>query len=198
MASPFGLQIASPSTGVIQTLSETSEGAIATYPSWGPDGKIAYTRGQYGDPRLVLYEESELWTIDEDGSNPQPLVTVPGQMAYFPDWNPKGRWIAFTQAPPDPDTGTIANPNGRILLYDTQDHVVVEPDDLNAAVPGGKSWPTWSNAGNRLTCGSVEDQGRDSDIYMSSFDLETGVDWEARRLTEISTGFFEHIPEWAP
>jgi len=199
MASPFGLQIASPSTGVIRTLSETmADGAIPTYPSWGPDGKIAYARGLYGDPRLILYEESEIWTINEDGTSPTKLVGEPGMMLYFPAWNPAGRWVAYTQAPPDAVTGTIANPDGRILIFDTLDNVVINPNDLNDAVNGGKSWPTWSAIGNRLTCGSIEDEGRDSDVYITHFDPDSGLDWEAERIDNISTGLFEHIPHWAP
>ena len=199
MASPYGLQIASPTTGVIQTLFETvADGAVATSPSWGPDGRIAYARGLYGDPRLILYDEAEIWTINEDGTDAQPLVGKPGMMSYFPAWSPAGRWIAYTEAPPDPVTGTIANPDGKILVFDTQDSVVLDPDDLNAAVNGGKSWPTWSAVGNRLTCGSIEDEGADSDIFMTNFDPETGLDWNADRIDEISTGLFEHIPRWAP
>ena len=199
MASPFGLQIASPTTGIIRTLFETStDGAVATYPSWGPDGRIAYARGLYGDPRLILYEESEIWTINEDGTDPSKLVGEPGMMLYFPAWNPSGRWIAYTQAPPDSVTGTIANPNGQILIFDIQDNVVINPDDLNNAVNGGKSWPTWSAVGNRLTCGSIEDEGTDSDVYITHFDPNSGLDWEAERIDIISTPKFEHIPHWAP
>lgn len=199
MASPYGLQIASVNSGLLLTLAETtSDGRIASMPSWGPDGRIVYASSHYGDSRIVLYKEAELWTVKADGSeNPQPLHVNPGRMSYFPEWSPNGKWIAFTEGPADPESSTFSSEDARIRIVDVVTGVVIDPDDLNATSSVGRTWATWSAQGNRLTCGTADGSG-DSDVYMTNIDPETALDWDAERIDVISSDRFEHIPRWAP
>lgn len=198
MASPFGLQIASVSSGLLTTLTETaSDGWIASMPSWGPDGRIVYARSHYGDSRIVLYQEAELWSIEADGTDNRPLYADPDRMSYFPEWSPAGRWIAFTDGPANADASTFSSRQARIRIFDTQTETLVNPDDLNDTSSDGRTWATWSAVGNRLTC-STADGSEDSDVFMVEFDPLTGVDFNSERLDVISTEKFEHIPRWAP
>lgn len=198
MASPFGLQIASVSSGLLLTLTETATGGwIASMPSWGPDGRIVYARSHYGDSRIVLYREAQLWSIKPDGTDNRPLFADPTRMSYFPEWSPAGRWIAFTDGPATADASTFSSRQARIRIYDTVDDVVVDPDDLNHTGSEGRTWATWSAVGNRLTC-STADGSEDSDVYVVEFDHGSGVDFNAKKLDVISTEMFEHIPRWAP
>lgn len=199
MASPYGLQIASVSSGLLLTLTQTTEGGrYASMPSWGPDGRIVYAASRYGDPRIILYREAELWTVKADGSEPpQLLYSDPEHMAYFPEWSPNGKWIAFTEGPADPESSTFSSQQARIRVLNVDTGLVIDPDDLNATNTIGRTWATWSAAGNRLTCGTADGSG-DSDVFMTHFDPETGLDWDAGRIDMISTDRFEHIPRWAP
>lgn len=198
MASPFGLQIASVTSGLMTTLTETaSDGWIASMPSWGPDGRIVYARSHYGDSRIVLYREAELWSIAADGTDNQVLWADPTRMSYFPEWSPAGRWIAFTDGPADANSSSFSSTQARIRILDTLNQTIVNPDDLNDTSSAGRTWATWSAVGNRLTC-STANATEDSDVYIVEFDKETGVDFNSEKLDMISTEQFEHIPRWAP
>lgn len=199
MASPNGLQIVSVSSGLLLTLPETmANGRIGTMPSWGPDGRIVYTSSRYGDPRIVLYQEAELWSIKADGSEPPELLYAdPDRMSYFPEWAPNGKWISFTDGPAEAESSTFSSQQARIRVLNADTGLVIDPDDLNASSNAGRTWATWSAAGNRLTCGTADGSG-DSDVYMTHWDPETGLDWSADRIDAISTDRFEHIPRWAP
>ncbi len=199
MASPYGLQIASVSSGLLLTLTQTIENdRLASMPSWGPDGRIAYTAGRFGDPRIILYEEAELWIVNADGSEPpQLLYAPPNRMVYFPEWSPNGKWISFTEGPATPESSTFSSQQARVRILNVDTGIVIDPDDLNATTNVGRTWGTWSAVGNRLTCGTADGSG-DSDVYMTHFDPETGLDWDARRIDVISSERFEHIPRWAP
>ncbi len=198
LASPYGLQIASVSSGLLMTLTATAaDGRIASQPSWGPDDRIVYAGGRYGDSRIVLYQESEIWSIRADGTGNELLHASSGRMSYFPEISPDGEWIAFTDSPSSPESSTFSSTTSRIRLLRLEDGEVRNPDDLNASSSAGRTWATWSAVGNRLTCGTADGSG-DSDIHMTHFDPETGLDWEADRIDEISTDRFEHLPRWAP
>jgi hypothetical protein len=199
MASPNGLQIVSVSSGLLLTLTETTQGdRIPSMPSWGPDGRIVYAASRYGDPRIILYQEAELWSVRADGSEPPELVySDPEHMAYFPEWAPNGKWISFTEGPAEPESSTFSSQQARIRVLNADTGLVIDPDDLNASSNVGRTWATWSAAGNRLTCGTADGSG-DSDVFMTHWDPETGLDWNADRIDVISTDRFEHIPRWAP
>ena len=198
MASPYGLQIASVTSGLLLTLDETaSDGWIASMPSWGPDGRIVYARGHYGDSRIILYQEAELWSIRPDGTDNRVVYANPDRMSYFPEASPAGRWIAFTDGPADADSSTFSSTQARIRIFDTQTETIVNPDDLNDTSSKGRTWATWSAVGNRLTCSTADTTG-DSDVYWVEFDPITGVDFNSEKLDVISTERFEHIPRWAP
>lgn len=198
MASPFGLQIASVSSGVLMTLTETAtDGWIASMPSWGPDGRIVYARSHYGDGRIVLYREAELWSIAVDGTDNKVLYADPSRMSYFPEWSPAGRWVAFTDGPAEATSSTFSSTQARIRIFDTLAGEIINPDDLNDTSSKGRTWATWSAVGNRLTC-STADASEDSDVYIVEFDPITGVDFNSEKLDAISSEMFEHIPRWAP
>ncbi|HVO30300.1 MAG TPA: hypothetical protein VMV18_06175 [bacterium] len=207
-----GLQIASVTSGVLMTLVPvTGDGYQPTMPSWGPDDRIYYAASRYGDSRIVLYEESEIWSVKADGTDKQLVYKDPnGKMAYFPEVSPDGKWLAMTISPGgfddqnQPQT-TFSNVHARVMLLNLENGELVTPDDLDAVTNQGRSWATWSALGNRLTCGTavpeVDTNGQhtfDSDVYEVSFDSTTGIDFDAHRIDQISTTEFEHIPRWSP
>ena len=54
---------------------------------------------------VVDGEDTEIWTLDADGSDARQLTDL-GGWAIFPDWNRQGTRIVFSWASqPDTDTG---------------------------------------------------------------------------------------------
>lgn len=199
-----GLQIASVSSGVLMTLVPvTADGEAPSMPSWGPDDRIYYAASRYGDPRIVLYQESEIWSVKADGTGKELVFSRAGKMAYFPEVSPNGKWLAFTMSPASIESDTFANTKAKVMILDLENGALLTPNDLDAVSSEGRSWATWSAKGNRLTCGTAtaaEDTNgnHDSDVYEVDFDPITGEDFNARRVDAISTGEFEHIPRWSP
>src|SRR5688572_3615803 len=70
----------------------TYEPSNDLHPTWSPDGhRLAFTSSRNG--------RGEIFTSRVDGTNPQPLVTMPTGDAIDPRWSPDGRFIAFVHAP---------------------------------------------------------------------------------------------------
>jgi WD40-like Beta Propeller Repeat len=185
-------------SGVTQLtyLSESSTGG----PAWSPDGtKIAfhaYVTGS-GNPR------SSVWTMNADGSNPQPLVE-----GDWPSWSPDGTRIAFsgiavvnidgsglqtlTDGGSDPDWSLdgskitfVSNPN------DDQSDVHVMnadgSDELNlTSNPGKDHFPDWSPDGTKILFASAPPGGPTKLTTMNPDGTDTvswtvwgfGADWQ--------------------
>jgi dipeptidyl aminopeptidase/acylaminoacyl peptidase len=66
--------------------SPTTTASTSGGPAWSPDGeKIAFERGP----------DAEIWSIDSDGTDAQPLADTPFANAE-PNWSPDGRQIVFS------------------------------------------------------------------------------------------------------
>jgi len=62
------------------------------YPSWSPDGeRIAFMSWRNG--------RTQIFTMDADGTDQRPLVTLAQGSAIDPRWSPDGKTIAFVQVP---------------------------------------------------------------------------------------------------
>jgi Tol biopolymer transport system component len=78
------------STHVLERLTVDPNNGM--YPSWSPDGsRIAFMSWRNG--------QTEIFTMNADGSNQERLVTMPTGSAIDPRWSPDGTRIAFVHVP---------------------------------------------------------------------------------------------------
>jgi hypothetical protein len=198
------IKIASPSTGLIGSLRgadslppEGQNGPSQMMPSWGPNGKIAFARGQVAG--LGFSDRSDIMLVDETGGVAEPLrgASGTGDLNYYPAFSPNGRWIAFTNASGPAGTLSRANPTARIRIVSANQSGVVLPLS-NANGSGASSFPTWSNDGTLLSFSSNRPGGMGGwDIWYAPIDPVTGADGAAVNFAQVNTPEFEHIARWS-
>jgi Tol biopolymer transport system component len=122
------------SRGEVRPLTQFPAGIDASLPAISPDGRrIAFTRtsNQTGQ---------EVWLMDADGSNQEPLVPG-GMFARAPSWSPDSRWLAVESAAP-----------GKEMIQNDIVLVNVETREVQPLVAssGWEGGPTWSPDGTRI------------------------------------------------
>jgi Tol biopolymer transport system component len=70
----------------------TTDPQNGMYPAWSPDGtRIAFMTWRNGP--------TEIYTMNADGTDQQPLVRLPSGSAIDPRWSPDGKHIVFERVP---------------------------------------------------------------------------------------------------
>lgn len=194
------LKIASMTAGIIGELKGAAPaGKIATQPSWGPNGTIAYV---LGDPtadggEFGIGGPSDLMIIPESGGTPVPVAGASGTKAenYMPEFSPNGKYIAYTYSQIGESTRSAKD--SVIRLVEVATGTISMLPQLNAAGPN--SWPTWSKDGMWLSFSSTRGGGKGSaDIYYAPVNQNTGIDGPAVNMSNVNTSDYDHISRWAP
>lgn len=87
----------------------THDPANGMYPTWSRDGqRLAFMSWRNG--------RTEIFTMNEDGSNQQPIVTMPRGGAIDPRWSPDGTRIAFVNVPEE-TAHDEQNPEHHRIIY---------------------------------------------------------------------------------
>lgn len=147
------------------------------WPEWSPiGGKIAYQR-------LALGGRSDIWVMNEDGTNPVSLTTdMPdGAFRSHPSWSRDGQRIAFQQSETIP-TGTMAS----IWIMNADGS---NKRQLTSTLTGFDAAPTWSHDGARIAFSRYYAPG-DEDITI--INVSTG------ELSRIHLDGLEMNPAWSP
>jgi hypothetical protein len=182
---------------------------IETMPSWGPDGKIVFVRGQQAaatdeGQEWGLLGSTDILIVDETGGASQPLTgaSANGQANYYPVHSPDGRWVAFTQSLLA--ESTIAASDARVRLVRADNSGDLRTLDATNGNAGASSYPTWSVNGAYLSFSSQRPGGAgDWDIYIATADSVAGIVGPAINLNDFGLGApntsgFEHAAEWSP
>lgn len=139
--SPDGTRIAFVSNGVVHAVALTGgatnlctwTSGVCSSPAWSPDGtRVA----------LVLYADSnsEIYTVNADGSNPTNITSAPTSNEVGPAWSPNGTAVAFSSNKNGPSeifrtAFPVAGAAVRLTMHDTT------ISDVG---------PVWSPDGSRL------------------------------------------------
>ena len=142
-------------------------------PAWSPDCS-----------RLVYSQDGSLWTVSNDGTDPQPLVDGDGYLSS-PVWSHDGARIAYVRGQDDED-GHWRSHIWTVNADGSHNNQRTDGDHRDA-------WPTWSPDGKRIAFERYTGSGRDADgdrldsdrhiVVMTSYGnkpraLRPGDSWE--------------------
>ncbi len=194
------LKTASVSGGIIGPVQGADDPSkVQTHPSWGPDGQIAFTRGN-PDADAGSFEitgPSDLMLVPESGGTAVPVAgaSANGGGNYYPEFSPNGKYIAYTFSAAG-QTSRSAPDSVIKLVAAANTGTVHSLPSLNAAGPN--SWSTWSKDGMYLSFGSTRGGGQGSaDLYYAPVNQNTGADGPAVNMAIVNTPNFDHIARWA-
>lgn len=162
--------------GSSQTRLTNSAGYDGT-PIWSPDGtKIAFTSRRGG--------RYQVWVMNADGSNPQPLSTQPN--AYDPVWSPDGTRIAY-----DADGNGDGWDELWLMNADGSDqHFLYHPGSTTVA------WPrSWSADGRYVGFSQISFINYQGNWYWNRGRL-MAWDTASGTVTPIGSGTLDWMPGW--
>ena len=141
--------------------------------TWSRDGRsVAYT-SRSGDDR-------DVWLVDADGANRQPLVRTRLAWELEVDWNPTRDRIAFTDA------------RGMVLRVYVMDANGKHLRPVSSGWPVQSAMPSWSPDGRKLAFMRFRDLRLPSDAEI----WVTDMNGPARRLTRNTVA--DSNPTWSP
>lgn len=168
-----------------------------TMPNWGPDGRIAFARGERDSSGVGLRGKAELFVVPEGGGVATRLLAATDPLSrYYPAFSPDGRWVAHTRSALGASTLAASDARIELVAADGSGDVRTLPE-LNA--DGAASYPHWSLDGRYLSFSSNRAGGQGGwDVYFAEIDSETGAASQVQPVPAANSPEFEHGAQWSP
>lgn len=85
----FQIHVLELATGQLRALDQAGG---TCWPAWSPDGRLIANV-------TLAREPSSIQIRNADGSGAREIASAPGRWAYFPEWSPDGKSLAFSVSP---------------------------------------------------------------------------------------------------
>ena len=184
--------------------------SIETEPAYSPDGSMIAFSSNRG---VLINANSQIWIMDNDGSNESALTTAIAADSFAPSWSPDGNWIVFERLDPFTSAGTATAGTTGTKLFD--DGQTFDTDGVEAGME-----ITVDGKGT-TTIASVESDTELTVAAGLSADLAVGdtytikhdryylflMDKDGNNLQNLSTGagvavpgqvYSDFAPKWSP
>ena len=150
-------------------------------PAWSPDCR-----------KIVYSHHGSLWTMNNDGTNPQRLTAFDGSYSQGPAWSPDSTQIAYARGRRNDDGHWFSHIY--VVNADGTGHTKVSKGDVQ------DEQPSWSPDGSRIAFSSRSGEGRDEDgNFVNSTQHIVIVDADGTRRLTVTTGDHWHgSPAWSP
>lgn len=170
--------------------------ASSVSPVWSPDGtKIAFTSSRALSGLDAALLTRNVWVMNSDGTNAQPLTKLTVAASSAPAWSPDGTKIAYVSARALNGTNNAGSPNLWVMNADGSGSRPLTA--LTSTYNMSTETPSWSPDGSKIVFASSRaTDGSDNGSAIQNIWIVNADGTGARALTSLSTSS-SYQPRWA-
>jgi Tol biopolymer transport system component len=170
--------------------------ASSVSPVWSPDGtKIAFTSSRALSGLDAALLTRNVWVMNSDGTNAEPLTKLTVAASSAPAWSPDGTKIAYVSARALNGTNNAGSPNLWVMNADGSGSRPLTA--LTSTYNMSTETPSWSPDGTKIVFASSRaTDGSDNGSAIQNIWVVNADGIGARALTSLTTSS-SYQPRWA-